>query len=844
MRKFYISLLTIVFAAIQLFAAPVDPEKALEIANDFWTSKVSLKKSMQFKLVPAEGALKASSRTASSKENDAYYVFTEAQSNGFVIVSGDDRLNPIVGYSTSAVSGEMPPALSAWLEEYSEYVNEVRSGKAKPTLHKAKQVSSSIEPMLVTAWDQDAPYNNMCPILDNGKRGYTGCGNTAAAQVMKFHKWPASPIADVEWKSNITGETEFCEMKSHVYDWDNMLCNYLISKYSETEANAVALLMADLGKATKSVYEPGITGNTSPNIIYALVHVFNYSPELFIADRMSYTYEEYIALIRENLNNRQPIIYCGFGQNYDGGHGFVCDGIDENNLLHIDWGWSGIYNGYFDMAIMEPRGNGIGGLSDRYNVGQHAIVNIKPRTEGEVNKGGTISLEEMSAYDINTDEKVDERTCGFVNGMAEVDISIRLANFSHSDIEGSFGLGAMDMDGNLVNDIEFDEPTLYPRSDEQTYRYTFTFSVSNVNSSEYFLPVGKYIVGAFFMNKEEEIEYMRGACNGLILEVTEDAITLSSPKPSYKLDEFRIIKMPERSNEELVFNATFANESKINRTVILVPVINHYENGVKVKSEQKTDAAVTTELLDANNIIVTFTIPNAFAQSGTYTISFEYIFEGEKNESDEESATIDINKLKSVAGESAPFEVEIIPVDDDEYDYNFSLEFVGQESDEEYEVAILRTKMGADISEYRLVVTDSTDEEALEEIATEIVTGQRKEYYSMKESTEIRINFESAGKFAVVVVLYGADGEPLDEYYTCIFNLTTGIENVEDNESAISFDWNNNIISVAKAGIIEVLDASGRLVKRASGSNISIADLEAGIYIVKYNKHVVKVVKR
>ena len=114
----------------------------------------------------------------------------------------------------------------------------------------------------------------------------------------------------------------------------------------------------------------------------------------------------------------------------------------------------------------------------------------------------------------------------------------------------------------------------------------------------------------------------------------------------------------------------------------------------------------------------------------------------------------------------------------------------------------------------------------------------------MKESAEIRINFESAGKFAVVVVLYGADGEPLDGYFTEIFELTTGIENVEDNESAISFDWNNNIISVAKAGIIEVLDASGRVVKRASGSNISIADLEAGIYIVKYNKHVVKVVKR
>ena len=836
MKRIHLSLLTLILVAIQVIAAPVDPEKALEIANDFWAHKVSLKKNIQSRLLPAEGALKAPSR-ATSKEDEAYYVFTEANNNGFVIVSGDDRLNPIVGYSTNAVSGEMPPALSAWLEEYSEYVNDVRADKAKPTLHKAKQVSSSIEPMLVTAWDQDGPYNNMCPILGNGQRAYTGCGNTAAAQVMRFHKWPSSPIADVEWDNNITGETEFCEMKSHVYDWDNMLCNYLISKYSETEANAVALLMADLGKATKSVYEPGITGNISPNIIYALVHVFNYSPELFIADRMSYTYEEYIALIRENLNNRQPIIYCGFGQNYDGGHGFVCDGIDENNLLHIDWGWSGIYNGYFDMAIMEPKGNGIGGLSDRYNVGQHAIVNIKPRAEGEVNKGGTISLEEMSAYDINTEENVDEQTCGFVNGMAEVDISIRLANFSHSDVEGSFGIGTIDMDGNLVNGIEFDEPTLYPRSNEQTYSGTFTFSVSNVNSSEYFLPVGKYIVGAFFMNKEEEIEYMRGACNGLILEVTEDAITLSSPKPSYKLDEFRIIKMPERSNEELVFNATFANESKINRTVILVPVINHYENGVKVKSEQKTDAAVTTELLDANNIIVTFTIPNALAQSGTYSVSFEYLF----NEEDDDA--IDTSKLISIAGESKPFDVEIIPADNNEYDYSFSAEFIGQETSEEGEIAVINATMGKDISECKFLVVADTNEETLEAVAEYIASTESEEFYTLNESAELRLSL-TAGEFGIVFVLYDVNGEPLDEYYTCIFNLTTGIEDIEAGESGISIDWNCNVISVAGKGAIELLDASGKLVKKANGSNISIADLEKGIYIVKHNGNTVKVVKR
>ena len=834
MRKFYICLLTIVFVAIQLFAAPVDPEKALEIANDFWAKNVSLKKSMQFKLVPAEGALKASSRTASSKENDAYYVFTEAQSNGFVIVSGDDKLNPIVGYSTSAVSGEMPPALTAWLGEYSEYVNDVRAGKVVTVQRNARQASAAIEPMLVTAWDQDEPYNNMCPILDNGKRGYTGCGNTATAQVMRFHKWPASPIADVEWQSNITGEVVFCELKSHVYDWDNMLYNYA-SEYTEAQADAVALLMADLGMATQSEYQTEGTGCIDPDIAYALVHVFNYSPELTIAIRSDYTYEEYIALIRENLNNRQPIVYCGYGQDFSDGHAFVCDGIDENDLLHIDWGWDGKFNGYFDIASMEPNGNGIGGFSDRYNVGQRAIVNIKPRAEGEVNKGGTLTLAGMTAFDLESEEEVDELNCSFEDGMAEVGVSFGIGNASHSDVEGYVGIGILDKDGNPARDIEFSDVIRYERSLEEMHENVYELSVSNVEGREDYLPVGKYVVCVFFMDTEEDIEYMRGAYNGLVLEVTENGVTLSSPMPNYELDKFHTVKMPEHSDGEFVFNATFANKNKINRTVVLVPVINRYEDGVKVESEQMTDAAVVVELLDVNNVIATFTIPGAFAQSGTYTVSFEYAYK-----EDDSSAPVDKEKLKSVAGESAPFDVEITS---GEYDYSFSFEFVGQETIDETEYAILRVIMGEDISECRYLIVDETDEKILEGYAVYIALGNGNEADKLDQSAEFKVALK-AGKFAIVAVLYDVYGEPLDDYFIQVFELTTGIENIGYAGTGIDFDWNSNVVSVAEVGVIELFDASGRLLKKVNGNNVSIADLETGIYIVRYNKNVVKVVKK
>jgi hypothetical protein len=271
--------------------------------------------------------------------------------------------------------------------------------------------------------------------------------------------------------------------------------------------------------------------------------------------------------------------------------------------------------------------------------------------------------------------------------------------------------------------------------------------------------------------------------------------------------------------------------------VVLVPVINHYENGVKVKSEVKTEAAVTTLLLDTNNILVTFTIPEAFAQSGTYTISFEYLFDEEKTE------TIDTNKLKSIAGESAPFEAEIIPVDVDKLDYSFSVEFIGQETEDETEVAILRATMGADISEYKFFVTNSINEDTLKAIAEDIISGKCENCYTMKQSANLRLLL-GAGEYAIVIVTYDIDGKPLNGYYTQVFSLTTGLEKIEDKGSEIHVDWNNSVISVAKDGIIELLDASGRLIKRVNGNNISIADLETGIYIVKYNEDIVKVVKR
>ena len=141
MKKTATLLTLILFFAVTAFAGPVDPDKALEIANSFWKSNsLSGKKAVILQLATENGMSKSGSRL-DIEENDAqYYLITPEEGNGFIIVSGEDQLSPIVGYSTANTADEMPPALADWLSLYSEYVDDVRTGKIEPVITKYKGI--------------------------------------------------------------------------------------------------------------------------------------------------------------------------------------------------------------------------------------------------------------------------------------------------------------------------------------------------------------------------------------------------------------------------------------------------------------------------------------------------------------------------------------------------------------------------------------------------------------------------------------------------------------------------------------------------------------------------------
>lgn len=651
MKRTFTFISFFLFLASSTLAGPIDPEKALEIANDFWNN--NLKKDAQLVLSPASIVSKAPSRDGEQGSDAQYYIFNSNNDNGFVIISGDDQLTPIVGYSDDCRIGEMPPALAEWLNVYSSYVDDVRSGAVEHVSTTAA-TGTRIEPMLQTSWNQSAPYNNFCPEV-SGQRTPTGCTATAMAQVMKFHEWPASPKKAISWQNNITGETETIDITKHVYDWDNML-NHYRDGYNTVQADAVAQLMVDVGKAINSNYAPGGTGSTDMDAARGLVNVFNYSPQIKIFKRNECTYDEFISVIRENLEARQPLVHCGQAQSYAAGHAFVCDGIDENNYVHIDWGWDGAFNGFFDLGSMAPGGTGIGGGQDRYNVHQSVIANIRPRSEGEAGRPGDPTIYDLAIIDKdNNNTTVDEFTAQFIAGKANYRLAAMFLNWSHSTVQMNFGYSITSIDGTpcrtyLNEDLEI-------ITIDKSIGYYLDSSVNNTNTaSPDYLKEGTYYIEVIYKNTNGETVKMKGENNRLVLEVGKSSIKVSRALPDVEVSGFKFRTKPTFPDDNIEFDVALKNNNTNNGTVVVVPIVNRI-NGNKVVSDTLVSAAEVISILDNTDFLATYSLDDVFSGSGEHYISFAYDL---RNSYTNHSNTVDKKRLKSIAGKSETFNIQAL----------------------------------------------------------------------------------------------------------------------------------------------------------------------------------------
>ena len=378
----------LLFAAVQTWAAPVDLRTAESMAQNFVQQQLYSGKLK----APIAGELTLAHTEMNSKliNRAVYYVFNAP--NGFVIVSGDDRAEHILGYGDYPIDmNTIPCNMRAWLDTYKEQLEYLQAHEGMqvetPSMMAPSLRATSVAPLLKANWDQEAPYWNQCKI--NGTQCLTGCPATSAAMVFHYWKYPDFPTPEVpayrfdmgsSWSSNYVTVPA---LPSVTFDWDNMLNNYT-GAYTTAQADAVATLMRYVGQAEHMEYGSSGSGIDADSVflIVDAFKLFGYDEETvrlvkktsaYSGGQTLYTDAEWAELIQQELVEERPIVFCAVSGGYFGsGHAFNVDGYDATtNKYHINWGWSGSYNNYFAI-------NAFNGGGSTYNQYQQMVIGIQP----------------------------------------------------------------------------------------------------------------------------------------------------------------------------------------------------------------------------------------------------------------------------------------------------------------------------------------------------------------------------------------------------------------------------------------------------------------------------------
>lgn len=359
------------------------------------------------------------SESTPKKNSPAVYVF--GRKDTYYIISADDNAEPLLGYADTAFDPtNIPPSLKWWIGEYARQI-EAASESSPKTIMKASR--ESISPMIHTLWDQGSPYNNLCPLY-SGERAVTGCAATAMAQVMKYFNYPAKGKGSKSYTSN--GKAITMNFANVSFDWQNMLDRYHGVDATDTEKTAVASLMYACGVSIEmqySAYESGATDMVVPN---ALVNYFSYDKGVRYFMRDYYTTAQWEELVYNQLATCGPVQYSGISN--EGGHSFVCDGYSSDGFFHINWGWSGMSDGYYLLTALEPGQQGIGGSLSGFNFDQSVV--------GEVREPRTGSTTYPEFYIIsNFDIPAKTLSTG-----SSITVNAQVANYSYATTTATFGL--------------------------------------------------------------------------------------------------------------------------------------------------------------------------------------------------------------------------------------------------------------------------------------------------------------------------------------------------------------------------------------------------------------------
>ncbi|MCF7835183.1 C10 family peptidase [Candidatus Gracilibacteria bacterium] len=363
--------------------------------------------------------------TSAKSNQNLFYVFN--YKNGFVIVAADDRVIPILGYSnegaftvpdiTDTITGNN---FWGWMRSYESQIKYIVDNNISatseiedkwdelinpPTFKAMMWTTTAVTPLLTTTWNQNWPYNALCPSDASGPGGHVwvGCVGTAMGQILKYHNYPSQGLGSYGYTSGSYPNTT-ANFGQTNYNFSSMANS--ISTMTTSGDTAVARLLYHAAVSCRSAWGAGATSVTyssdSDPMSRAFVNYFKCAfSTIGYVKKSDYTSNDWDSIIQTELLASRPVYYRGDGSI---SHAWVCDGVDVNNLYHFNWGWGGSYNGYFALSNLNPGGNTL-------TNNQHAIIGIKPNDgstlvtnttwSGTVTKSTNIAVPDAITLSVN-----------------------------------------------------------------------------------------------------------------------------------------------------------------------------------------------------------------------------------------------------------------------------------------------------------------------------------------------------------------------------------------------------------------------------------------------------------
>ena len=341
-----------------------------------------------------------------------YYVFNVNTNDGFIIITADDVVHPIIGYSTEKqfkIPAQHTP-INYWMTSKKKEIIAIKAANMEATEDIAREwagdfsatsnlnkaalrnngassvLTTSVAPLVQSDWNQSPYYNAYCPGStgdgSNSAACVTGCVATTMSQIMRYWSYPATGTGSHSYSAGSYG-TLSANFGATTYNWAGMPLNDANITSTPSTYSAVATIMSQAGISVDMNYAPSGSGAyvlqvDNPGGACAqnsYTVYFGYDPTTikgYQRTQGGYSDAAWLNLIETDLNAGRPVQYAGQDPS-DGGHTWVCDGYDVNNNVHMNWGWAGYDDGYFSINNLQTT-NGTFNPSTDHEI----LVGIQP----------------------------------------------------------------------------------------------------------------------------------------------------------------------------------------------------------------------------------------------------------------------------------------------------------------------------------------------------------------------------------------------------------------------------------------------------------------------------------